>query len=254
MISSITMRGLAFAVLTVSACHQQIAAEDSAYYRWDGRRMHCAINIDALDHNGISDIAAGLDRARDRGQVLELYAHIPGETISPDVIASVLADAQERGLAWVTYADMANDSAPHVGGLALAFDDSAVTAWMSVRPLLQQYNARITFFLTRYARFNAVDRANIALLAADGHDIEAHTVNHLRGPQYVDDFGMPAYLADEVQPSIDLLVTDGYPVTTFAYPFGARTGETDRAIFDRVQHIRSVAFSYGAPIESPCPI
>jgi hypothetical protein len=242
------------AMLALAACHEQIANDDSAYYRWDGQRMHCAINIDSIDNNSRSDIAAGLDRARDRGQVLQLYAHIPGGTVPVSVIENLLADAQARGLAFVTYADMVDDNVPHVGGLAFAFDDDAVAAWTSLRPTFQQYGARITFFVTRYGRLQAAERAELAQLAADGHDIEAHSVNHLRGPKYVDDFGMPAYLADEVQPSIDLLVADGYRITSYAYPFGARTSETDKEIFDRVSAIRSVSFSYGAPVDSPCPL
>jgi hypothetical protein len=54
-------------------------------------------------------------------------------------------------------------------------------------------------------------------------------------------------------PSIDLLRADGYEVTTFAYPYGARTGETDKAILRQVPQIRSVAFTYSGIDESPCP-
>ncbi len=246
---------LAVVAALAGACQMKAGDDNSAFYAWDGRKMHCPIDIDTVARNSIASIDSGLDRARDRGEVFELYAHIPGETVEPDKIAQVFADAQARGLQFVTYADMAADRVPHVGSLAFAFDDSAVTAWMSVRPILQQYGARVTFFITRYARMYDSERADIATLAGDGHDIEAHTVNHLRGPKYVEDFGMDAYIADEVQPSIDLLVADGYPVTTFAYPFGARTPETDKAIFERshVQLIRSVSFTYGAPVESPCP-
>jgi hypothetical protein len=240
-------------IIGSAACHYHVGSDDSAFYRWDGRRMHCAIDIDSVANNDIPSIDTGLDRARDRGEVLELYTHVPGTTVPVDKIRQVFEDAAARGLSFVTYDDMAADRVPHVGSLAFGFDDSAVSAWLTVRPILQQYNAHVTFFITRYARMSDTDRAGIAQLAADGHAIEAHTVSHLRGPKYVEDFGMDAYLADEVQPSIDLLVADGYPVTTFAYPFGARTPETDKAIFDRVQLIRSVSFTYGAPVESPCP-
>jgi len=252
MIRSSAMR-LAPALLALAACREPIGRDDSAFYEWNGRRLHCAVDIDTVANNDMTSVETGLDRARDRNQVLELYAHVPGATVPLDKIQAVFAAAADRGLQFVTFADMANDTLPHVGSLAFAFDDSATSAWMQVRPILQQYGARVTFFVTRYHTMSDQQKADIATLAADGNDIEAHSVNHLRGPKYVDDYGMSAYLADEVQPSIDRLAADGYPVVAYAYPFGSRTPETDNAIFDRVKVIRSVTFTYGAPVEQPCP-
>src|SRR5262249_43149094 len=154
--------------------------------------------------------------------VIELYAHHPGVTVPVSKIEHVLAGAQERGLAFVTYGDFARGTwtAP---GLALSFDDSSVDAWYAQRDLFAQYNARVTFFVTRYAILQDAERAELAELAADGHELQAHTVKHLRAPEYVDDHGLDAYMAEEAQPSIDVLRGDGYDVQAFAYPFGART-------------------------------
>jgi hypothetical protein len=247
------VRYLTVALIALGACHEPIGHDDSAFYQWDGRRMHCAVDIDTVANNDLASVETGLDRARDRNEVVELYAHVPGTSVPLDKLQAVFAAATDRGLQFVTFADMANDTMPHVGSLAFAFDDNATSAWMQARPILQQYNARVTFFVTRYHLLSDAQKADIATLAADGHDIEAHSVNHLRGPKYVDDYGMAAYLADEIEPSIDRLAADGYPVVAFAYPFGSRTPETDNAIFDRVKVIRSVTFTVGAPVEQPCP-
>jgi len=77
-------------------------------------------------------------------------------------------------------------------------------------------------------------------------------VLHLDAPDYVDQYGLDAYLRDELDPSIEVLRDEGFEVDAFAYPFGARTSELDDAIAKRVPVIRSVAFSYTV-IESPCP-
>ena len=111
----------------------------------------------------------------------------------------------------------------------------------------------MTFFVSRYARLSPTQRDLLRLLASDGHDVQAHSVLHLRAPEYVEDHGLAAYLEDEVIPSIEVLRADGYEVTAFAYPFGARTTELDRAIRAHVPVLRSVAFSWTAPISSPCP-
>jgi peptidoglycan/xylan/chitin deacetylase (PgdA/CDA1 family) len=241
---------LAAAALT-AACHDEIGAVDGAFYNGDGRRVHCAINLDTAANNRIASIDSGLDRARDRGEVVELYAHNPGGTVPLPKLEYVLAGARDRGLSFMTYADFARerDTAP---GVALSFDDHSVGAWLAARPLFDKYGARITFFVSRYAALTDAERAGLAELAGDGHDIEAHSVRHLRAPDYVENHGLAAYLRDEVDPSIEVMRNDGYEVHAYAYPFGARTDEIDRAIARRVPVLRSVAFTYTL-VDDPCP-
>ena len=87
-------------------------------------------------------------------------------------------------------------------GLALSFDDAAIEAWTTARPLLLQYGARVTFFVTRYHLFTEEGRAQLRDFAADGHEIAAHGVAHLRAPVYVEEYGLSAYLADEALPNV----------------------------------------------------
>ena len=47
--------------------------------------------------------------------------------------------------------------------------------------------------------------------------------------------------------------SDGFPVTSFAYPFGARTHEIDRAILEHVAILRSISFTYTGPVVDACP-
>lgn len=240
--------------MLLAGCHYDVGAADSAFYNWDGRKVHCAIDIDTHTRIDNASIDTGLDRARDRGEVLELYSHRPGTTITTEVIEHVLAGAQRRGLAFVTYADMAKGIRPAGGGLAYAFDDAYVKDWVAQRELFAKYSARITFFVAYWSQLDATDRASLHALANDGHDIEAHSVKHQRGPTYVEQRGLAAYLDEEVQPSIDALNNDGFPpVSVFAYPYGARTDETDRAILERVDLVRSVAYTWESPATDPCP-
>jgi hypothetical protein len=238
----------------LSACHQPIDAVDGGFYPWDARLVHCGISVDSSTANSDASILGGLDRARDRGEVLELYGHGPGVTIPLARIEAVLAAARDRGLAFYTYEELAHGVAAPTGGLALGFDDNAVEAWMSARELFSRYGAHVTFFVSRYATITDAERAMIHQLAGDGHAIEAHTVHHPDGPAYVERYGLDAYLTDEVLPSIDRLRADGYPVAAFAYPFGARTTETDAAILPHVAILRSTASAWGDPIiQHGCP-
>jgi len=241
----------AAAACGLPGCHDVIADVHGAFYDGDDRLVHCAINLDTGANTRIASIDSGLDRARDRGEVLELYAHNPGVTVPLNKLAYVLAGARDRGLDFATYGDFARGSYASPG-LALSFDDTSVDSWLALRPMLREYGARVTFFVSRYATLSEGDRAGLQTLAAEGHDVEAHSVRHYRAPEYVESHGLAAYLHDEVDPSIEVLRNDGFDVQAFAYPFGARTGEIDRAIGRRVPVIRSVAFTYTVT-EDPCP-
>ena len=221
------------------------------FYNGDGRTVHCAVDLDTSAGNSLASIDTALDRAAARGEVVELYAHRPSLSVPLATIEHVLAGATDRGLPFVTYADFAAGTATGPG-LALSFDDSGVPSWMVARPLFQQYHARVTFFVSRYAAISDDDRGLIGVLAGDGHDIAAHSVLHLRAPSYVEDHGLRAYLDDEVLPSIEVLRDAGYTVTAYAYPYGARTGELDHAIARYVPILRSVSFAIGGAAD-PCP-
>jgi peptidoglycan/xylan/chitin deacetylase (PgdA/CDA1 family) len=234
-----------------AGCQASIGEIDGAFYDGDGRLVHCAVDLDTRARTTLASVDSALDRARDRGEVVELYAHHPGDTVPLSKIDYVLAGARSRGLAFVTYSDFARgtDAAP---GLALSFDDTSIDAWYAMRPMLQGYGARVTFFVSRYFTTSAAERDELKALASDGNAVEPHTVHHLRAPQYVEQVGINAYLRDEVDPSIAQLRQDGFEVDAFAYPYGARTDELDRAIAKRVPVLRSVAFTYEM-VPGPCP-
>src|SRR5256885_1587187 len=118
--------------MVVGCIHTDIDQVDGAYS--DGpRQVHCAIDIDTITRNDFASIDRGLDRARDRGETLELFAHVPGETLTWETVEHTLDGAAGRGLPFVTYADLA---AGHTGaGLAFSFDDDHVGAWMDAANL-----------------------------------------------------------------------------------------------------------------------
>ena len=213
--------------------------------------MHCAADLDSSAGNSLESIDTALDRAAERGEVVELYAHRPTLSVPLSKIEHVLAGAAARNLPFVTYADFAAGGVTGPG-IALSFDDSGVPYWMEARPLFLAYGARVTFFVCRYAEMSDDLHAQIRELANDGHDIEAHSVLHLRAPSYVEDHGLRAYLDDEALPSIEVLRRDGYAVSAYAYPYGARTDELDHALLQHVPVLRSVSFAVGG-VADPCP-
>jgi hypothetical protein len=237
--------------LAATACRADADELGGIFYDGDGRLVHCALNLDSSAGNSLDSVDRGLDRAAERGEVIELYAHRPGRTVPLEKLEHVLAGATERGLGFVTYRDFAAGGG--LGpGLALSFDDAGVADWITARPLFLQYGARVTFFVTRYHLLTDDERSQLRELAADGHELAGHSVDHLRAPRFVEEFGLAAYVAEQALPSLDILRADGYEVTSYAYPFGARTGEIDRALGRHVPVLRSVEFPVQGPL-GPCP-
>lgn len=242
---------VAVVVLLLAGCQQDLADIDGIYFSGGARRVHCAVNLDAKSNLGVTSIDGGLDRAVARNEVIELYAHQPGLTVAPSTLEHVLSAAQQRGLHFNTYSDFANGTwqAP---GIALSFDDTSVFAWQNTLPLFAQYNARVTFFVSRFQFLQDNEQAVVADLAAAGHDVEAHSVRHLHAPDYVEQNGLQAYVDNEFQASVDKLRDAGYAIDAYAYPFGARSDEIDAALLPHIGVLRSVTFTYEG-VESPCP-
>lgn len=230
------LRGaLAASAVVLAGCHD----EHWLTYPWDDRRVLCSHAMDDLALVVPWELIEDqMLEAAQSNSVLVLHAHIPDVSIRTATIERILTMAERRGLAFLTFRELDPAATPRAG-LALAFDDNAIDAWFGVRDLLAAHGAHITFFVTRWYSRTDGERAELRMLADDGHDVEPHSVNHLHAPDYVREHGLPAYIADEVQPSIDGLVQAGYPPpTTFAYPFGQNTPELDDAILKIVPRVR----------------
>jgi hypothetical protein len=228
-------------VVALAACEAPIADQADAYYTWDDRKVHCAVEIDDEAHNSLDSILGGVDHAKQEGSVLELLVHEPGTSMSWAEFEQVLAGIQQRGVPFLTVKDML--TGPPTAGVALMYDDAWVSEWVKSMDLIAKYDAKVTLYVAYYDRLQPDERDELHQLAAAGFDIEAHSVNHIRGAEYVENNGLDAYLDDEVVPSIDVLNADGYDVVSYAYPFGMRTDEIDRAILatGKVQTLRALA-------------
>ncbi len=222
-----------FVLLTlVAGCHDV----DWLTYGWDDRRVLCSNSVDDLS----ADLDVGLveevfSYAERNTAVALFHAHVPDVTVSRKTIDWMFRLAELHHLDFVGY-DELEPSQPPRAAFAFAFDDQAVDAWTATRDVFTAHRARVTFFVTRFQNYTDDMKAQVKQLAADGHDIEAHSVDHLHANAYVDSHGLDAYIADEVKPSIEILRAAGYAPTAFAFPFGEATETT----WDRVLELEGV--------------
>jgi peptidoglycan/xylan/chitin deacetylase (PgdA/CDA1 family) len=230
------MRAL-FAIAGLAGC--STGPSDHLSYAWDDRRVLCSDAIDDLEKPvNWPFIESELRQAEREKWAVMLHAHEPGVTVSTEAIEHVLSYADTHHLSYVTFSELV--PGPERGALALAFDDNWPDQWMTLRNTLGAHHARVTFFITRWYEYTDAQRAEIKTLAADGHDIEPHTVHHLHANDYVAHAGLDAYMTDEVLPSFDVLTAAGYPtLTSFAYPFGEHSAEIDEAVLQHVDRVRT---------------
>ncbi|CAN5910322.1 hypothetical protein BH11MYX3_BH11MYX3_29050 [soil metagenome] len=219
-----------------AGCHDA----DWLMYGWDGRAVLCSGSVDNL--------GGGVDRhfveqsflhAQRNDEVALLHAHVPGVTVTREMVDWLLTTAETYHLDAVGYDELDPDHPPRAG-LALGFDDQDIDGWLSLRDVFAAHRARVTFFVTRFHNYTDEMKAGLAQLAADGHDIEAHGVDHVHSGDYIDEHGLDAYIADEVEPSIEVLRAAGYAPSTFAFPFGEASESTWNRVLtvDGIQHVR----------------
>ena len=231
--------------LALAACGDAIDEMGDIYSHGAAHAVLCGFSVD--NKNGVSsqDIAAGLERAQAAGALLHLYAHRPAVTVDVSTIEATFANAAQRGLPFVTYAQLAADPQLGGAGLVFSFDDHDVAGWYPLRDLFARYDAKVTFFISDYHVLTDEEKQDLHQLEADGHAIEYHSTSHLNAPQYVAAHGMDAYIHDDILPDLSLMRAEGFDPKVFAYPGGARTPATDQAVLDRFSLVRA--------IQSTCP-
>lgn len=233
-------------VAVVSGCATVLVDNDGIYSHGADGPVLCGLSVDDKTSVSGDALAAGLDRAQVEQQTLHLYTHRPMGTVDVSTIESVLAGAADRDLAFVTYRellDQADAGEPAGAGLAFSFDDRDLEGWHQLRPLFDRYRAKVTFFISAYHTFDELAKQQLRDLAADGHDIEYHSTNHLAADEYAAAHGIEAYLADDIAPDLALMRADGYEPTVFAYPFGARDGAVDAAVLEHFRAVRAISYT-----------
>jgi peptidoglycan/xylan/chitin deacetylase (PgdA/CDA1 family) len=197
----------------------------------------CSQPIDDVSQGAPADrVSQQIEIAREYSSAVLVHAHAPGVTISLTALERTLEATVAAGLEFVTFPELVpGRSRP---AMALCFDDANIDSWYATRDLLSQYGARVTFFVSRYANWTDAQKGMLAELAAVGHAVEAHTVEHLNAVDYTRSHTIDDYIDREVLPSIAVLSADGYDVSSFAFPYGASTSMLETSVLRHVARVR----------------
>jgi len=182
------------------ACTREMDGADEIYAEENAERVLCGLGVDG-EAISLDEIEHAMVRARERNEVLILFAHHPGVTISYERVDSILGIADRVALPYVTFPEIETQRGR--AGLSLGFDDAFVDAWFGLRDMLRARSARVTFYVSNFGELDASQRTELHMLEGDGHAIEAHGMGHRDAAEYVDTYGLSKYLADEIDPMLD---------------------------------------------------
>ncbi|MGF6822752.1 peptidoglycan/xylan/chitin deacetylase (PgdA/CDA1 family) [Microbacterium sp. ZKA21] len=124
------------------------------------------------------------------------------------------------------------------GRLLLTFDDRHVDSWLAARPLFDEVEAEVTFFVMEADLLDDDERAGLQVLLADGHTVGSHGARHRNADETIRDQGADEYVAIEIDPSIHALQEIGASVRSFAYPNTRRDDASDAVLLSRFEYLR----------------
>ncbi len=122
--------------------------------------------------------------------------------------------------------------------LVLTFDDHFMDQWFAYVPLMESFDARVTFFVTRWDLISPEHVAGLRTLEDRGHEVGHHGLLHRNPTDYLADHTVDEYIADEIVPATELMAGDGFFPTAFAYPWGGQTAALDEALSEHFEILR----------------
>lgn len=136
-----------------------------------------------------------------------------------------------------------NDNYRHttqpLSGICISFDDRTVDEWFELRELYNRYNARLTFFVTRFDSLTPAQVEKLRILQSDGHEIGFHGALHVISEHYIQEHSMEEYLRNEIMNGIDMMNQKGFYPTSFSYPYSAKYTGTDEELLKYFYIVRS---------------
>ncbi len=119
-------------------------------------------------------------------------------------------------------------------GILLSFDDLSTESWEDTFALFEKYDVNVTFFVNDYP-FEFCEKA-----IAAGHEIGSHTIGHERLDECTEE-----EIYEQAIAPLETFRENGINITSFAYPYGAGTAETDALLLQYYSTLRG-AYSFEA--------
>ncbi|MFD1602828.1 polysaccharide deacetylase family protein [Flavobacterium artemisiae] len=140
-----------------------------------------------------------------------------------------------------------NDLKTYKPGVILSFDDAYVDEWHEADMALRKYSWKATFNVCRIDSIGTPEIKELLEMQKYGHEIAGHGYHHFNAVKFTAKYGIKEYINQEINPMMVSMKKKGFHVTTFAYPYGERSDELDKALSSRFKIIRGRAFGGEVP-------
>ena len=111
----------------------------------------------------------------------------------------------------------------HTGGIALSWDDvQNVAPCYENLQMFQKYNANSTMNVNTLSVSPQSTKDNLSALQTAGWEIAGHGFNHEDPVAFLNNHTSQEWLNQEILPNIAEITGYGYPVYSFAYPYGSQ--------------------------------
>lgn len=125
------------------------------------------------------------------------------------------------------------------GYIALSFDDRSVNNWYDHLGLLDSLGMKATFYVCRYYELNSREKEKLRMIQSHGNEIGFHTRTHPDLVKMVESKGLECVLKKEIIQGLEEFKRDGFNPVNFAYPYGRRNSDLDRALLSIFKSVRS---------------
>lgn len=127
-------------------------------------------------------------------------------------------------------------------GIAITFDDDRIDNWYTYLPFLDSCGIKATFYICRYHMLTADQKNKLRIIQQHGHEIAYHSTHHYNMVEYVVRYhhSIDELLANEIEEDLKKMNRDGFYPTTFAYPYGAHTGQYDQLLKRYFKSVRAL--------------
>ncbi|MBX7126619.1 MAG: polysaccharide deacetylase family protein [Cyclobacteriaceae bacterium] len=126
-------------------------------------------------------------------------------------------------------------------GICISMDDYTVNEWYALRPMLDEYDAHVTFYLSHVDSLNEDEWQKLKTLEGDGHEIGYHGAMHVNAEYDIKERSYRSWLDEEIDKGADVMRARGFSPVSFSYPYGATYWFTDWLLLKRFRHLRGVA-------------
>ena len=137
-------------------------------------------------------------------------------------------------------------------GVAITFDDRYIGEWLEASEALAGFGFKATFFVSSFHLLSKEEIEKVKRLRELGHEIGGHGHEHLDSKDFCEKNGIGEYLIKEISPMTNAMAAEGIYPTSFAYPFGSRSAETDEAMLRNFQIVRGTVYGEHDPARHRC--